>query len=153
MLNHIDVDKKETKTTVFDLKQLSFWVLSVFFSALPVILDGGDYLLKNGNLDKKFFTLLFTRGDILCIVATLSVMTFVDYLFNEQKPKKLFWKILLVLLLIFWIFIFALWRELYSISQGVYDDNIVRKMTAMFVIPALIISAVLQGGTVIEVEK
>ena len=110
-------------------------------------------MLKNGNLDKKFFTLLFTRGDILCIVSTLSVMTFVDYLFNDRKPKKCFWKILLVLLLIFWIFIFWLWIKLYSIARGVYDDNILRNMTVMFVVPALIICAVLQGGSVTEVEK
>lgn len=153
LLNCIEINKKEIKTTVFDLKQLSFWVLSVFFSALPIILDGGDYLLKNGNLDENFFCSLFTKGDILIIVATLSVMTVVDYLFNEQKPKKTFWKILVVFLIIFLGFIFWLWIKLYSISQGVYDDNIVRKMTGIFVVPALIICAVLQGGAVIEVEK
>lgn len=120
---------------------------------LPIVFDGFDYLLRNDNLGKDFFDSLFTKGDILAIVATLSVMTFVDYLFNERKPKKSFWKIFLVLLFIFWIFIFGLWMKLYSISQGVYDDNMVRKVTVIFVVPALIICAVLQGGAVTEVEK
>ena len=152
LLNSIEV-KKESARTVFDFKQLLLWFLSVFFSMLPIVFDGFDYLLRNDNLGKDFFNSLFTKGDILAIVATLSVMTFVDYSFNERKPKKSFWKIFLVLLFIFWIFIFGLWMKLYSISQGVYDDNMVRKMTVIFVVPALIICAVLQGGAVTGVEK
>lgn len=151
-MNNIAI-KNESIKTVFDFKQFLLWVLSVFFSTFPLIFDGFDYLLKNGDLDKKFFNLLFVKGDILCIIATLSVMTFVDYLFNKRKPKSVLWKILLVLLFIFLAFIFWLWIKLYSISEGVYDDNSVIWMTLSFVMPAMIICAILQGGAITEVEE
>lgn len=140
------------KKSEINFGALFMWYLGIVVSFLPIIIDMCVYLAKNTKLNMQYWINTCLKGDLLWILATIIVLTIIDYLGNESEKvnkgyKSLFSKVGMVL----WGVVFAMW----TVFKYVFPTDYTRKwpiaVTLIFAAITLIICTPLQVK-IVEVE-
>ena len=134
----------EDKDIKPDFMPLFVWVIGVVISLFPLFTDIIVHLSKGENLDKHFWLLMCLRGDLLCIMATMLVLTVMDIFktYNEKKGRTE--TVLALLAMGLCCFLFAAWTLFKYVFPDSYDGDLPIVMVLVFAAISVIISSTLQ---------
>lgn len=97
--------KKKKK---IDIRSFVLWYIGIVFSFLPIFFDMIVFLSDHERVTKEYWTGVCLKGDILWILATVIVLTVVDY-FSDGKKKKGYKVRFAVAGIIMWGIVFGFW--------------------------------------------
>lgn len=111
--------KKKKKINV---KSLFLWYLGIVISFLPILIDMFVYLSENKNFTKQYWIGVCLRGDVLWILATIIILTSIDYFSNVEKKGSI--KLVCAILgMVLWGIVFAIWSVFKYIYAVDYERN------------------------------
>lgn len=111
--------KKKKK---INIKSLLLWYLGIVISFLPILIDMIVYLSKNENFTKQYWIGVCLRGDVLWILATIIILTAIDYFSNDEKKGTL--KLVCAIIgMVLWGVVFAIWSVFKYIYTVDYERN------------------------------
>lgn len=98
------IKKKET----IDWKSLLLWYTGIIISFLPIIVDMCVHLSNHQYFTQEYWINVCLKGDLLWILATIIVLTIIDYVGGNTK-KEGFKLICIIVGIVLWGISFAIW--------------------------------------------
>ena len=136
------VEEKDIKP---DFMPLLVWIIGVFVSLFPLFTDVIVFLSKERSLTKDFWISICLRGDILCILATMLVLSAMESFTKKANERKSRTEIVLTLLAMgLCCFLFASWTLFKYVFPESYDGNLPIILVVIFSVVSLVISSTLQ---------
>ncbi len=111
--------KKKKKVNV---KAFLLWYLGVVISFVPIFLDVIVFLSENDRITEEYWIEICLKGDVLWILATLIVLTVIDY-FSDNRRKKGFELACAIVGMIMWGVVSAVWIIFKYIYTEDYKRN------------------------------
>ena len=128
-----------------NLMPLIVWYIGVFVSLFPLLLDMVVYCAKHGNLTRQFWINMCLRGDLICILATVLVMSVLESYVKKHKRKSSNLEDILTLVgFVLCAFLFALWATFKYAFDEAYNGWMPIVLTVALAIPTLAICSGLQ---------
>lgn len=112
--------KKKNKA---NWKLLLLWYTGIVVSFLPIFVDILVFLSQNDKITRKYWTEVCLKGDILWILATIIVLTVIDYI-SEDGRKRGIKKVCAVVATIMWGVVFAVWVVFKYIYAENHENNL-----------------------------
>lgn len=97
--------KKKKKV---NFKSFFLWYLGIVISFLPIFIDMVVFKAKNEQFTKEYWIGVCLRGDVLWILATVIILTIIDY-FSDNNEKKGFKLGFAITGAVMWGVVFAIW--------------------------------------------
>lgn len=136
-----------------NFKSLLLWYLGIIVSFLPIIIDMFVYLSTNSKFNQKYWIEICLRGDLLWILATIIILTLIDYLSNEKAREKGRLKsVCAIVSLILWGVVFVIWCVFKYIYPENYEGQFPISVTIVLASVTLFCCSPLQVK-IVEVEK
>ncbi len=126
-----------------NIKSLFLWYLGIVISFLPILVDMLVYLSKHKNFSNKYWLSICLKGDVLWILATIIVLTLIDYYGNEEKRGQ-FKSVCAICGIVTWGVVFAIWTVFKYIYDTKYEGNIPVVVTAIVAVVTLSFCSPLQ---------
>lgn len=96
------------KKKKINIKSLLLWYLGIVISFLPILIDMFVYLSKSENFTKQYWIGICLRGDVLWILATIIILTSIDY-FSDDEKKGTLKLVCAILGMVLWGVVFVIW--------------------------------------------
>lgn len=112
--------KKKRKTNI---KALLLWYLGIVISFLPIFLDMMVFLSEHDQVTKEYWIRACLKGDILWILATIIVLTVIDY-FGDERKKSGYRLLLAIIGIVIWGIVFAVWAIFKYVYAADYEKDL-----------------------------
>lgn len=141
VINRQRVKKKQT----INLKSLFLWYVGIVISFFPIIIDMFVYLANHSCFDLEYWVRICLKGDVLWVIATIIVLTSIDYQSDEDERKKgTLQSVCAIVSLILWGVAFAVWIVFKYIYPANYDYSFPIYVTVFLTAVTLIFCSPLQ---------
>lgn len=105
-----------------NIKSFVLWYIGIVISFLPIFLDIMVFLSKHDRLTKKYWTGVCLKGDVLWILATVIVLTVIDY-FSDGARKKGYKLKFAIAGIIMWGIVCAIWMVFKYVYAADYEGD------------------------------
>lgn len=129
-------------------KLLIIWFISVLISFIPVFLDILVYTGNNATLTTSYWISACLHGDILWIIATILVLSIMDYITDVTNKNNE----LLIVGIVLWGLITAIWVVFKYNFPDTYSGKLPILLTVFILLLSIPLCTFLQFKTV-EVRK
>lgn len=113
------VRKQEPKSVKTDFMPLVFWAIGVLFSFIPLFIDVCIFLKDHSSLTFDFWLKVCLRGDLLCIIATVLVLSIMESTTKHKSTKSKIDTIAIWIGMLLCMLMFAVW----TIFKYDYPEN------------------------------
>ena len=136
--------KQETKSVKTDFMPLVLWSFGVLFSFVPLFIDACYYLKDNSSLTFDFWTKVCLRGDLLCIIATVLILSIMESYTKDKNAKSKMDTFFVLIGLFLCVLMFAVWTIFKYDYPDTYTGAFPFIITLVFFILGFSISSRLQ---------
>lgn len=112
--------KKKKKV---NFKSFFLWYLGIVISFFPIFADMIVFKSKNEQFTEEYWIGVCLRGDILWILATVIILTIIDYFSDNNETKKGFKLGCAIIGAVMWGVVFAIWIIFKYIYAADYEKD------------------------------
>ena len=115
--------RRKKKKTAINIRSIALWYAGILVSFTPVAIDVVAYLAKD-TLNRSYWVKVCLRGDILWILATIIVLTVIDYVSDNGNRNGILQRICAVFAIVMWGIVFGLWILFKYVYPADYDKDL-----------------------------
>lgn len=141
---------RREKKNIMNIRELILWYVGILISLVPVLIDVLAYLGNHDALGHDYWVTMCLRGDLLWVLATIIVVTLIDYISDTEAKRDTLRLVCAVIAALMWGLAFAMWIVFKYIYPSDYSRDIPIVLTVVVAIITLLCCSPLQ---VKEVEK
>ena len=137
--------KKIDRGVKTNFSPLFVWLVGVLFSFFPLFIDIIAYKSRNEYFNREFFIGICLRGDILCVLAVVLVMSVMEsYIKLQNESRNRVEEILTIFGFLLCGFMFSVWTLFKYYYPESYNGVFPICLTAICVLLSISVSSVLQ---------